>query len=388
MPMRGRGSTWAVAALAGLAVGSRAQVISEVEPNDTKAQATLAVLTSPGATIVGTSTGAAATAGIGSSDYFLLRTAPMPLAIYRHQLVLTSSTPGYTASFRGLDQTAAPQGAWPGPVGTIGTTDMTLQSSTASTTPPQMNQWYGFGKQEEIYYRVEGTSATTAPYTATYSVARVTPVDVGPLAPGMIVITTMGQGHSTDTDMWLYDSGLNAIDGYGNDDESAYNGGTGATLQSILRRPLTAGTYYLALSGYNLANNKASPCDDDYRTGPVLDFPNAVIRSPLVTTVPESVSFAVTDGVERVTPVAATLSGVLDVLWFKLTIGAPTPCYPNCDGSTAAPVLNAIDFTCFLQKFADGDPYANCDGSTAAPVLNVIDFTCFLQKFAAGCSTA
>jgi hypothetical protein len=61
------------------------------------------------------------------------------------------------------------------------------------------------------------------------------------------------------------------------------------------------------------------------------------------------------------------------------------PCYANCDGSTVAPVLNIIDFTCFLQKFAAGDPYANCDQSTVAPVLNVIDLTCFLQKYAAGC---
>ena len=29
--------------------------------------------------------------------------------------------------------------------------------------------------------------------------------------------------------------------------------------------------------------------------------------------------------------------------------------------------------------------YANCDASTAAPALNVLDFSCFLQKFAAGC---
>jgi hypothetical protein len=29
---------------------------------------------------------------------------------------------------------------------------------------------------------------------------------------------------------------------------------------------------------------------------------------------------------------------------------------------------------------------ANCDASTAAPVLNVNDFTCFLNKFAAGCN--
>jgi hypothetical protein len=60
-------------------------------------------------------------------------------------------------------------------------------------------------------------------------------------------------------------------------------------------------------------------------------------------------------------------------------------CYANCDNSTAAPVLNVADFTCFLQRFAAGESYANCDGSTAQPVLNVADFTCFLQRFAAGC---
>jgi hypothetical protein len=60
-------------------------------------------------------------------------------------------------------------------------------------------------------------------------------------------------------------------------------------------------------------------------------------------------------------------------------------CYANCDGSTAAPVLNVADFTCFLQRFAAGESYANCDASTQAPALNVADFSCFLQRFAAGC---
>jgi hypothetical protein len=67
------------------------------------------------------------------------------------------------------------------------------------------------------------------------------------------------------------------------------------------------------------------------------------------------------------------------------TLGGGAACYANCDASTTAPVLNVGDFTCFLQKFAAGDPYANCDQSAAAPVLNVADFTCFLQKYAAGC---
>lgn len=61
-------------------------------------------------------------------------------------------------------------------------------------------------------------------------------------------------------------------------------------------------------------------------------------------------------------------------------------CYANCDESTTAPVLNVLDFKCFLNSFAAGLPYANCDKSTTPPVLNVLDFGCFLNKFAAGCS--
>jgi hypothetical protein len=61
-------------------------------------------------------------------------------------------------------------------------------------------------------------------------------------------------------------------------------------------------------------------------------------------------------------------------------------CYANCDESTTPPVLNVLDFSCFLNKFAAGDTYANCDNSTTPPTLNVLDFSCFLNKFAAGCN--
>jgi hypothetical protein len=63
----------------------------------------------------------------------------------------------------------------------------------------------------------------------------------------------------------------------------------------------------------------------------------------------------------------------------------PCGCYANCDSSTTLPVLNVLDFACFLNRFAAGDPYANCDGSTTPPALNVLDFACFLNRFAAGC---
>jgi uncharacterized membrane protein len=61
-------------------------------------------------------------------------------------------------------------------------------------------------------------------------------------------------------------------------------------------------------------------------------------------------------------------------------------CYANCDSSTFQPALNIADFTCFLNRFSNGDSYANCDASTTPPVLNISDFTCFLNRFGAGCS--
>jgi len=71
---------------------------------------------------------------------------------------------------------------------------------------------------------------------------------------------------------------------------------------------------------------------------------------------------------------------------FSIITGPLQPCYPNCDNSTATPVLTGNDFQCFLNRFAAFDPYANCDGSTNIPQLTANDFQCFLNKFASGCS--
>jgi trimeric autotransporter adhesin len=72
----------------------------------------------------------------------------------------------------------------------------------------------------------------------------------------------------------------------------------------------------------------------------------------------------------------------------------PPPCWANCDDSTAQPILNVEDFTCFMSEFAAGmqlpptqqvHHYTNCDHSTVPPALNVEDFTCFINQFAQGC---
>jgi hypothetical protein len=63
----------------------------------------------------------------------------------------------------------------------------------------------------------------------------------------------------------------------------------------------------------------------------------------------------------------------------------PASCYANCDGSTAAPLLNVHDLLCFLNRFVLGDESANCDGSSLPPTLNILDFQCFLDHFVSGC---
>jgi hypothetical protein len=78
-------------------------------------------------------------------------------------------------------------------------------------------------------------------------------------------------------------------------------------------------------------------------------------------------------------------TGLGSVISLSIPAASAPTCYPNCDNSTAAPILNVNDFICFQTRFAAGDSYANCDHSTTTPILNVNDFICFQTQFAAGC---
>jgi hypothetical protein len=77
-----------------------------------------------------------------------------------------------------------------------------------------------------------------------------------------------------------------------------------------------------------------------------------------------------------------TTAGAGSAFTLAQWVGCNGQCYPNCDNSTTPPRLNIGDFTCFLRKFADNDPYAdgNMDGQ-----LDIADFAHFLQKFTQGC---
>jgi hypothetical protein len=173
---------------------------------------------------------------------------------------------------------------------------------------------------------------------------------------------------------------------------------------------LPAGDYYL-----NVYGNNSSGADANFAwlTNTQLDVLLSPVNTPVVISDAQGVfmwrsTAYPSPGFQRyTTPAIDIVASPFLPDWGPGSAGHPTPaqdpqylyntrfrlegttsggvCYANCDGSTTPPILNVADFTCFLNKFAAGDPYANCDGSTTPPVLNVADFTCFLNKFAAGC---
>lgn len=319
--------TFVVAALAGAMVSSAAlaQNFVEVEANQDRAGADAqgAVnlsLTPDGVStwggVTGTSTSSSLTGtGLASIDVFRLNVPAMPVGIYRNRMTIsTTGAAGHTGSIIGRTTTSA--GVGQAATVNVGSTS-SLQSSSTLTTPARMNQWYTFGAPTSLYYRVSGTATTTAEYTSTWSVEAVTPIAGPTLQPGSINLSTLGTT-TIDTDMWVLDSNFNAIPLFGNDDVLS-----SSASQSNLTRTFAAGTYYLAISRFNLAVNEPSPGDDDFRTGSVTDFGGMLLSSSATATASTfDVNFTDSNGVA--VPTSVTFSGAYDVQFIQFTV-VPTP---------------------------------------------------------------
>ena len=315
-----------LAACTGLALSTPALAIDnpEVEGNSTKATANAFTLNN-GDSVSGQTTGSSTTTTtLGSADYFRIKTSAQPLGIYRHQLALTATgTAGHAVTIRGLSQSS----------NVISTTsDVTFQTGSTTTSPARAVYWYGFGKQEEIYYRVTGGSTTTGTYTATLTDTVVTPTTLsGTLYAGNFTFKINSVSGSADTEMWLYDSNYNALQnnvpassGPAGADDALSGGG----LSSFARNNLPAGTYTMAIGLYNFANNQPSLAPD-WGSGNVLDFANAVASSIVNNSSAYTVNLAVSDSSGN-TQTSSDLSipvganGLVHFVQFTVT-NAPVP---------------------------------------------------------------
>ncbi len=267
-PQPQRRPTFAAAAFLSLiATVARAGVNNpEVEPNDTKASAFLCVSggggMSAGDTITGTTTGSANDGTTASADTFIVKTASRASGLYQHQLVLTSATPGHTLTVRGLSQAAGAVVA-----GSDATVQTGLTSAPSQPANSRLVQWYGFGRQELVYVRVTGTSATTSSYSIELKTTPITPTALSSSLPSGSVTISRAASNANDVDFWMYDASLRPVTNYGNDQPNS------------LTRSYTPGTYYIAIGDSNFANGATAPADDTRRDGNVLDSADAAIST-------------------------------------------------------------------------------------------------------------
>ncbi|MFM7280824.1 MAG: hypothetical protein ACKO32_03490, partial [Planctomycetia bacterium] len=220
--------------------------------------------------------------------------------------------------------------------------------SSTTTVPARMNAWYGFGKGEEMYYRVTGATATTANYLATLTTTTVTPIAVpGTFNAGPINIGTVGQT-TADTDIALFDSNGNSFFeaglGYANnDDEHCTTAGAASTvLQSRMVRNLPAGTYYLGVGVYNSGTDKAAPGDESFMTGLVLDFPGAFAGSNSSSTASDR-DVQISDGTNTYTASGINNTVAFGISWYTFTVaggGITAFCDAGAAGVIACPCGN------------------------------------------------
>ncbi|MBK8268222.1 MAG: hypothetical protein IPK83_07900 [Planctomycetes bacterium] len=312
-----------------------------------------------GDTITGTTTGTT-TAALGSSlDYFRLHTAADALGIYMYRLTITPTvgdTGTHVGSIRGLDQD----------LGVILAVEAQVQGSTTGTVPPKSNVWYGFGKQEELYYRVAGASTTPNPYTVTLSKTPVVPTAIGPFVSGPITITTEG-ATTLETEIQVFDANLDPIPCYNNDDTYL-----GSTNQSTLTRNYTPGTYYLVVASGtggsqagNLATHLPAAKDDDTQDPEVMDFPNSFVRQHTIVAA-QSWDFNVIDGngttfVDNESPA----NFQFQVNWHTFTV-VPAVNPPSNDDCAAAIPLTNQAYTVGTTANATHSTTATCDTNVAS----------------------
>ncbi|QQS08352.1 MAG: hypothetical protein IPK69_10155 [Phycisphaerales bacterium] len=367
------------------ASGNRAFAVSgpglyfDTEPNDTKDAATIINGFGPGNTIIGLTTGATTNGDDGSQDTYRIKTPAAASGIYKYTVTLSSDTPGHTATLRGLTQTGGVINAG---------TDTTFQTAFTDVDTTRKNVWYGFGREEEMYYRVAGTASTTGSYTVTINRESVTREGLltNPSNAGQLTVRVTGG----DPEIWVMNGDtLVTLDGYNNDDT------IGGGLVSTLTRDFQAGRYTLVLSDYNLGCDLPSPVDEAGPVDPVVDFPNSMVSSDRETTGP-TFTVEVFEGDVNgtlVTTETFVQTGDFGMVFVDMIVGGGSTCVADVDdGSgtgTSDGAVTIDDLLYYITIFQTGAIAADVDNGTGTGTqdgaVTIDDLLYFIQRFQAGC---
>ncbi|MGD9789499.1 MAG: GC-type dockerin domain-anchored protein [Phycisphaerales bacterium] len=353
------------------------------EPNESKATATTVVAESETYSILGTSTGNGTTPGENSVDYYRIKTAAAAPGIYKHTLTLTSPTPGHVATIRGLSQSLS---------GVVNAgTDVTAQNARVAGDDSRSNSWYGFGRQDEVYYRVAGTSTTTGMYSVVLTreaVAR-QQLTTQPANAGMLTIQVTSTGATTDTELWVLDADtLSPIPGYNNDDTAT------SLFSSTLTRTFQPGRYIIAATDYNLMCNLPSPLDEPGRGETVLDFADAFLASDAEGEV--TVNVVVREGGTGgaiVSTNSYSQSSPFGIVFIDMIVAGGGGCVADVDDGSGTGVADGAvtidDLLYYLGLFQAGNAGADVDDGTGTGAtdgaVTIDDLLYFVERFQAGC---
>lgn len=259
--------------------------------------------------------------GISSSsdvDYLKFDLASQTPAIYRNQLTTArraGATVSTTTTLRGLTTTG-------GTTVNAGTDTATQFSSAVGTNSDSLQQFFTFGAATSVYLRASGTSARD--YRTTFTQTLVTPTAIsGTFAPGSYTFTGNGVDGTSevDTEFVLYNSNFQIVGK--NDDKSA------TSLASEFTTTLAAGTYFFAVSDWDLTHNEAnSPSDGNLSGVDAMDFSGVLLNSSSSqtgfsqATIETNFALASPSGTVQVNGVKGERFGVN---WYTFTVAEPVP---------------------------------------------------------------
>jgi hypothetical protein len=299
----------------------------------------------PGDQIAGASSGQNTSGGgLGTLDYWQIHPVgsdrnPLPTGfIYKHTLTLNSTGNGGGGNIPALTQRIAAVGTFQFDNHFSSETTTVSDAVSGTGNPPfALHQigWYGFGGATgTIKVRVLGPSNPVSMYTFTLTTVVVTTatnpalatpmIDGGFQQGGLMTFSTVGET-TTDTDMWIFDSNLNPIPGWGSDDVA--NPIDHSVLQSEVKKDvLTSGFYYIALTDYNLHTSELTPLGDRFQSkqayGPT--YPGIVSGMNVSNSpAPMDVSFKIIDGLGNTHHYTATKLNSYDVVWTKIFVNGP-----------------------------------------------------------------